>query len=213
MKARDEAEAHRHMEIARQQSNLSGWAREWQRSKAAQLTQMYEAWDEPRPMRVLELGVGDLTHLRQWPAFVKPGGIEYTGVDFLEEVIAAARKEFPHHAWLHADFSSVAGGKVFHCDRRWDVVLLLDVLYHIPTNELHDAVLDFAFERADVWVMLTHATDQTQRFDAATRPGQGGFCWFPRELVIPQRFGDFGVVYSEDADTPQRQELLVLEKL
>jgi hypothetical protein len=221
MKAQNEGEALEHMILSAENNNLSGWADAWQKLKTAQLARASSWWEinrprsfmgEGRPLRVLELGVGDLTHLRGWGAF-RTGAIEYTGVDFVPEVISKARAEFPQHRWINLAFSEVEA--FFDEGETWDLILLLDVLYHIPSAAVYSDVLDFAFTRAILWVMLTHATDMSQIFNGGKRPGDAGFCWFPRPFEIPTgpEIDEFEISFEAEAKTPQRQTFKTFERL
>lgn len=218
MKAKNEGEALAHMRKQFAGNGLSGWATEWQQTKTAQLARLSSWWEvnhpPRRPMRVLELGVGDLTHLRGWGAFTS-GVIDYTGVDFVPDVIVNARREFPQHRWVELPFSGVRDYFNGAPLPMWDLILLLDVLYHIPSDLVYQDVLDFAFERAVIWVMLTHATDMTQVFDCGRQPGDAGFCWFPRpfEMPIDPGIDEFVIDFETDADTVQKQRLIVAERI
>lgn len=222
MKATDESEALAHMRASFAKKNFSGWARAWQETKTAHLTRLsklYEINAPPRQgfnrLRVLELGVGDLTHLRGWGAFTS-GSIKYTGIDFVPDVIQNAQREFPGHLWIELPFSRVRDyfGS-FELLPRWDLILLLDVLCHIPSDDVYRDVLDFAFEHSSRWVMLTHTTDMRQKFDQGKVAGDAGFCWFPRPFEMPAgpAIGTFDVIDEAESPTPQRQRLIVAERV
>ena len=139
MKAQGEADALEHMTIQHGRGHLSGQFTAWTQEK---LLAMEFVWEElgdlcagitTRAQRsglitVLELGVGDLSVMRCWQPFVS-GELRYLGVDFVPGVLEHGRKEFPHQGFVECPFSAVPdtlGHQTF------DVVVLLDVLYHIP---------------------------------------------------------------------------------
>ncbi len=206
-KAKNEDQALEHMTLQHARHQLSGQFKGWTKDKAdaldIALASTPEDLDAPT---ALELGVGDLSVMRHWAPFLN-GGVRYTGVDFVPSIIERSRDEFPEQGFMRACFSAVPF--LFNEDVQWDIIVMLDVLYHIPEDGVHDRLVDFAFKRARHAVVVSYATDMRQVFDGGRGPGDAGFCWFPREFQLPTSAADFTSVYQQDADTMQKQKLEV----
>ncbi|KKK91057.1 hypothetical protein LCGC14_2716790 [marine sediment metagenome] len=209
-KAQNEADAHKHMTRQYANDNLSGQFKGWVKDKNDGLRWIEQRWQMvDRRMEVFEAGMGDATHLREWPAFIY-GRINYTGVDFVREVVDAMAERFPSEQSKNTygllNFSDIPeefGGTQF------DTVLLLDVLYHIPSDDVYQALLDWAFTHARKYVFMTHATNLSQKFDGAAGPGASGYCWFPR---IPELPDGWKIVWQRTANTMQSQRGIILER-
>lgn len=214
-KAADEGQALQHMTRQHGRNQLSGQFDGWTRTKHKALVDLHRRWRKPRAMHVLECGMGEMAHMAGWPGFVRglvaanpQAGVAYTGVDFVPGVVKAAQEQWPQHSYHCAPFSQVP--ELFE-DEIWDVVVLLDVLYHIPEQRVHDNLVAYALGHADKYVLWSFATDPSQVFNGGQNPGDAGFCWFPRPR--PQTPDHWKVVASWDADTMQKQRMELLERI
>jgi hypothetical protein len=179
-RARDEAEVLEHMAVQfRAGGGYIGPASHshWREEKTRAI-EAVDAWTASGIESVLDIGIGDQTHLSQWQRWAE---VTYLGVDGCPNVLATARRRHPPgpvRAYVERRFGElVEEPKAFG---QYDMVLLLDVLYHIPDDAIHDALLHAAF-RARRAVVLSWATE-VQDF-GGQRPGEAGFAWFPRPRV------------------------------
>lgn len=205
-KAQDEAQALEHMRVSWKQSGgkLSGRSRGWVEAKVHALNLTSGV------VSMLDLGIGDQDHLREWPPFAS-GDLYYEGVDGCPDILAAAQERsggLERHVYLHLPFSTfVEGGEPTGV---YDLVAALDVLYHIPDAELAQQLLDRAAAWSGRYLLYSEATDPSQAFDKAQHVGQPGFAWFPHKLTRPE---GFRTVQTWDAPTLQRQRMLLLERV
>lgn len=218
MAARNEDQALQHMLASYEQlgRKLSGVHKQWVREKVKALDvarvkaaeQTNRSPDVVR-LKVLELGVGDMDYWRALPWM--PDMVEYHGVDGCEDILADRAEEFPECTFYGAKFSDVAGGDVLDIPAHADVLVALDILYHLPTDELYGKVRNYMFGGVAPVVVTSYATNMTQDF-RANQPGRPGFAWFPRKFVVPEgwkaihKAGNAGRVKG----MPQHQELAVL---
>ena len=86
--------------------------------------------DRARPRYVLDLGCG--TGLLCWTLARR--GYDVTGVDLNPALLAAARSNVPEANFVRSDAVAFAES----CDRRFDVVFLLDLLEHIHRDRVVD---------------------------------------------------------------------------
>ncbi len=98
--------------------------------------------------RVVDLGCGDLQVLRELPALAE---LDYVGVDFAAEVVARNRVAFPHLRFVHADLANLDTLDLAPAD----LVLCLDVLFHIPDDETYRGVCRYLFNSGARAVILT----------------------------------------------------------
>ena len=131
------------------------------------------------PFRVLSLGESwrEWDHLEGWRAFTN-AAIEFTGVEPDAEIVEAARVAFPCHTWVHLSLRDVRD--YYDEGEVWDLILV--------GSDVDPHVIDFAFERAVLWVAVTQRGD-TPLLDAPPGPGidefvrhydDGGFTIFER---------------------------------
>ena len=122
------------------------------RYKTTFLNQFYY---EHRHETVIDFGSGDGTLAEQF-AFAN-----YCGVDPSETVIERCRSQFAHRKdWsfhLLADEEAYAG--------QYDLVLSLDVIYHLVEDDVFEAYMTALFEHASKHVVI-YASDWEQRLDA-----------------------------------------------
>ena len=99
-----------------------------------------------RVRRVLDIGCGDGRILANVAA--QCPGIEFTGVDCVDEVIKSCAVTWPFVRWEVNDLSDLTTlptwSGIYHRDA--DIVLMKDVLHHWPTNEIH-RILGFFVEK------------------------------------------------------------------
>ena len=211
MKAKDEQEALQHMaaQFAAGRGLLSGTNRDWVAAKvrALQVMDLHAQKVHGRPiMSLLDIGVGDMRHLEEWDRF---GDVYYMGVDGCPEVVAAAQRRHTDRLFIQLPFSRLPEEQLLHTMPP-DAILLLDVLYHLPTDYLQDALLDYIYHSPAQYIVLSYATNMAQAFDQATSVGGPGFCWFPRPWSRPD---GWDIIHAEDSTaSPQEQQLVVLTR-
>lgn len=214
-KARDEAQALEHMGLQARGNKLSGIHRKWTREKHRALHAVLMDWcfkhNDPMaprpsvpPLGVVEVGVGDAAHIL---GFEGKHMLDYLGYDGVQEVVDRANGRGLDVEL--ATFGEIVRGEAC-LPEQCDVFLLLDVLYHVPDEEVHDRLLQLAFATARHYVLLSYATDISQQFDGGSRPGDPGFCWFPRPF--PGAPDGWEEIHAADADTMQRQRLAVFRR-
>lgn len=218
MTAKTEAEVLEHMAAQfRAGGGLIGPAStsSWSDQKADALMAAEEELGEQLEC-VLDVGVGDLTPVQRWVD--ARGGVWpwYYGWDGCPAVLEAARERYPDLAFFQGTFEQLVRprpGELHDADR-FSAVLLLDVLYHMPSDELCRQLFDYAFRVAAQAVVLSYALD-VQDF-GGRRVGEAGFAWFPRpevaEWVEAKVAEGWRVVYESDdfRAGPQKQRLVAL---
>jgi len=209
-KAKDEGEALDHMRLQHGRGHLSGQFTAWTQEKLRAVELAVEQLDPREDARpyVLDLGVGDLSVPQRWLDFTS-GRVFYTGVDFVQAIVDQASVAYPGQEFVQASFSEVPTDPRLS-GQAWDVVLLLDVLYHIPDPAVAQALQDWAFMASEGCVVVSYATNPAQVFDGGKKPGDAGFCWFPRPFVPPDPLA-WTSIYTKDADTAQKQRLEVFK--
>ena len=210
MKAQTEGEVLQHMNVwMGRHGKMSGALSQWAKAKVAALDFIWRHCADEHgapPANMLDIGVGDMAHLEQWSPF-KRRALEYVGVDGSIEVLKRARAQYPDLPFTLRTFSQVVQnhGPVA------DLVVALDVFYHIQDDVLHDNLRRWVFEHADHYVLLSHATDMGQKFELGLRPGDPGFAWFPRPFTVPD---GWQVLHQADCtEGAAAQRLLVLGRV
>ena len=211
MKAKDEGEALQHMAAAFEAGGglLSGSNDSWVQAKVRALKHMdlhAQKLHGRLVDSILDIGVGDMRHLEAWGRF---DDIHYTGVDGCSQVVAAAQARHPERLFVEEAFSALVQGHLTEVMPP-DAILLLDVLYHLPSAELEAELLDYVYSSPAEYIILSHATDVQQTFDQATGVGGAGFCWFARPWTLPP---EWNIVHMETGTgAPQKQRLVVLAR-
>lgn len=220
MKAQDEHEALEHMEAMFKRGGrmLSGRSKDWVLRKVEALNALLNDHGnhllEPR-LSFLDLGVGDMAHWERWAPFMA-GAINYTGLDGCQEILDDASSKHPDLTFINATFSEVVDAHDAEC-RIWpvDCIVALDVLYHVPDDEVHDGMLRVLFgdDAQHKYVLVSYALDPGQRFDGAGGVGQPGFAWFPREWQEPMGWDLLNRADFSQAGGPQRQQLSLYKRV
>ena len=189
-------------EVLRRHGKLSGMLPQWVKAKVTALDFIW-ANCAGGLATMLDVGIGDMAHMEAWDPF-KRRALEYHGVDGCNAVLDRARERHPDLLFAFRAFSRL----VQNCGPVADLVVALDVFYHIQDDALHEQLRQWVFEHAGRYVLLSHATDMRQTFELGLRPGDNGFNWFPRPVPIPE-----GWKVLHQADCTQgsaAQRLLVL---
>ena len=215
MKAKNEAESLQHMAVSFGDDELlSGRNQAWTAKKVVAITSIHNHWRDNAAghfgmtFRMLDMGIGDMRYLEQWASF---NDIHYTGVDGSPTILAVAAERHPYMSFRLSSF----GDFLDDCQHPPlnNLVAAVDVLYHIPEDSVHDDLLDFVLgpDGAHKYAMVSFATNMSQVFDGGSKPGDGGFSWFPRPFVLPD---GWEVLYSADqpAGMTQHQRLLALAR-
>jgi hypothetical protein len=204
-KAADESQALLHMQRQYKAGGgvLSGSNPAWVREKVNVL-HMMDDLSEDGIQAVVDVGIGDMVHWRRWGRLAE---IDYLGLEGVQDIVDRQRKLFPGVEIVQKSFSEVVKLKSTATDDgKGQAVVALDVLYHIPDDDLHDRLVEWVFSRRVEWVLLSYATDPSQTYDGGQKPGDAGFCWFPRPAPTPPE--GWEVIHrSAKAGTPQKQEL------
>ncbi|MCI0673181.1 MAG: hypothetical protein L0Y64_22255 [Myxococcaceae bacterium] len=148
----------------------------WGQKKAALLAR---AWTVEPWGSILDVGVGRHEHWDKFTPFQRRE-FRYTGVEGCPSIADAFQAAHPDLTLHRLLFSMLVSSDMRGSD--YDAVAMLDVLYHVPSDDLHADMLDFAFA-ARRTVLLTHST--TECANRGTVPGQDGFDWFPRAFTSP----------------------------
>jgi hypothetical protein len=200
--AKNEGEALEHMAVWFKRSRSIS-----HNSRTTWVDRKVEALKTVEPVEsVLELGVGDLAIMEAWSSF---DAVRYTGVDGCVPVIDNARARYPDREFILSPFSGLLEpSPAMPQARDHDLVLALDILYHIPEQAVHDGILSWIFGARKA-VLLTYALEV--RDYGGKKPGQAGFAWFPRPEVAEylQRLEGWEQVFSADSSSgegapPQR---------
>ncbi len=211
-KAQNETEALLHMDESwrRSGNQLSGMHKRWVAAKLRALEAICAATGGPLT-EVLEMGVGDGAY---WELLdpQEAKAISYLGVDGSQLILDAAMlRTIQRDSWL---FVCAAFGEFIERGKPdAEVVLALDVLYHLPTDGLFEDFVAWLFgPGVHQYVLTSWATDLRQTFCNAKQPGDPGFAWFARDLSIPE---DWECIHSEVASgigMSQRQALGVFRR-
>ena len=133
--------------------------------KISELARLSSWWEINRcayrrnRLRVLALGCDDVERFAAWGAF-KNAAISFTGIAFDAEIVKAARFAFPGHTWIELPIHAARG--FFDEDQVWDLILI--------GADADPRVIDFAFERAVLWVAVAQRGD-TPLLSAPTDEG------------------------------------------
>lgn len=162
---------------------------------------------------VLELGVGELGAWRLEPELLPRAG-NYQGVEGSRLIFEKACEDFPDCGFNLCTLGFWLTEHQYLQPWAFDLAVCCDVLYHLPTDELHDAVLRrlFTAQRA---LVFTYATDPREYVPKDGRPGASGWDYFPRPRAAmdaiekAERAGGWRLVHVEDMDSrghlcPQR---------
>ena len=145
MKAQNESESLAHMgAMLERHTMLSGRDLDWTNSKTHALQAIYAHWkdanpDSHTPFRITDLGIGDMLCLRNWEDFPET---RYVGVDGCPLVLEQAAERHPDLTFLDLSFYNLVKERtVFDTD----LIVSLDTLYHIPSQEVHDKMVEVIF--------------------------------------------------------------------
>ncbi len=160
---------------------------------------------------ILDLGPGSLCPLTLWAYF--PRVRRYTGVEGSATIMRDQVERFPERQFVLVKFSEWLQ---LSTPQPWQyqLTLALDMLYHIPEDDVHDAVLERLFQSSRA-VILTYSP-RVQEFGGKS-VGQGGYAWFPRPYVGARiqkaRNNGWRWVYGATfTGGPQAQQLVALVK-
>lgn len=168
---------------------------------------------------VLDLGIGDTTVVERWLRFPD---VVYMGVDGCPKILGAAAGKHGDDfkkSFTLAKFSDLVAPAAAQVPQayNYDLVLLLDVLYHIQDDQLHDRLLDYAFNARKA-IALTYSP--SSRTWPSKKLGDHGFSWFPRPQVADyveakKKTGCWKQVYFADGPVPgdEEQRLVALVKV
>lgn len=204
-KARDEVEALQHMTVWAKRGKLSGAHPAWTTEKQKALDAVLRDDSSNRlgglpRMTMLDIGLGDADVMATWDGL---GEVDYLGAEGVP-LIARAAAERLGRIVMPATFSDIVDWPA-----TYDCVVALDVFYHIPDEELEAKLVRWMFHHAHRYVVFSHATDPGQDFHGGQKPGDAGFCWFPRWIPVPQ---GWTVLHLAHANTNQKQRVLALRK-
>jgi len=214
--AKSEAEVLKHMGLQLQQRGTGcNPCRAWVAEKVKALDAVLEALQPGGVQSVLDLGIGELDVMEAWDHF---DNVRYTGVDGCAAIIAEAADRHAEagsqREFVLSPFSALVTTDTMQQPQAflYDLVLALDILYHVQDDALHDSLLKWVFASRKA-VVLSFAREV--RDYGGRKPGQAGFAWFPRPEVedfVRSQEG-WQVVYTADSVTgpPQRLVALVRE--
>lgn len=210
MKAQNEGEALQHMAMQFRAGGglLSGFNPWWVDAKvrALQYMDLHAQKLHGRPIySLLDIGVGDMRHLEAWDRF---GEVYYMGVDGCQAVVDAAQKRHTDRLFIHQPISELVSGSMADVMPP-DAILLLDVLYHLPDGQLELALLNYVYDSPAEYILLSHATDTGQLREGASRMGEPGFAWFPRQWRRPQ---GWDIIHAESCNVDPAQRLVLLTR-
>lgn len=195
MKAQTEEQVLQHMDIQflGNGGKLSGLLSTWTHAKLTALRKMtvHAQALGGNIDSLIDVGIGDMDVMREWERFPV---IDYLGIEGCGSIIAKARGEFPTKEFSHMTFGELIGTPVPFAP---DVICLLDVLYHIPDEQLAKDLVRWAVASPAEYLVVSYATNPQQEFDFAEKAGEAGFAWFPWEFKRPMEFSE--VVYSIDS--------------
>jgi hypothetical protein len=210
MKAQDEHEALAHMASMFKQhgGQLSGSNQDWVSRKTEALDILVsDAGPQDEPLQFLDVGIGDMMPWSKWQPFLDEQ-VEYLGVDACPVVLQAMRKKYgtqDNVTFLELPFSELVAGPREGFAWPVDCIVALDVLYHVPDDDVYEGLLDLLFkDGTHSYALASYATDMEQKFNGAKACGQVGFAWFPRAWREPQ---GWDLVHRAGFIGPQRQEL------
>lgn len=214
MKAKDETEALKHMEAqwGKLGNQLSGTHKGWVQAK---LNALEFIWKHYAFEDVLDLGVGDQAPWLQFTPYTEER-FEYVGVDGSQLILDAARVHEENKHNMRAGFECIPFSEFIKRELHpsVDLVVALDVLYHLPTQQLHDDFLEFLFGYGEHdTVLLSWATDMGQTFSNANRPGDSGYAWFARPFDVPESWERVHHKVARSASMPQQQALGVFRRV
>ena len=135
------------------------------KAKTAQLARLSSWWEinghlsgsmnaRRNPFRVLSIGeiFEGNRRLEDWRAFANYS-IKFTGIEPTADRVCAARHRFPNHEWVHLALLDVVD--YYDADERWELILV--------GSDVDPRVIDFAFERAVLWVAVEGVDDGSKR--------------------------------------------------
>lgn len=128
---------------------------------------------------MIDLGIGDMRHLEKWRLFAEDR-IGYTGVEGNVDIIRDAAVRHPTKNFRYTPFSVLMQEEVGA-----DLVVALDVLFHIPDASLYHAILKWLFVQPDARYVLVSYSPSVVRGAGGAGPGTPGFGWIPRPFPRP----------------------------
>ncbi len=219
MKAQDEQQALEHMGsmFKRHGGKLSGRNKDWVGKKVAALNVLLVDAsrggppDEHAPLSFVDFGIGDMDVWHAWAQFVD-GQVDYVGVDGCGVILEAAMQRHPDMEFIAGTFSDVAKA---HEEEGYtwpvDCLVALDVLYHVPDDDVYDGMLRVLFDDSGThrYVLVSYATGEVQRFADAKGVGHPGFAWFPRTWQEPM---GWELLHRADFVGVQNQQLSLYKR-
>jgi hypothetical protein len=197
-KATNESELLDHMTAMFKRENgiMSGFCAEWVKGKvglleathAALSAQTSEGLEPPSRVKFVDIGIGDMMPWEAWQPFIDRS-ISYIGVEGTPFVLERARGRHPDLDIVECRFSELAD--TVNLIDSPDVLVALDVLYHIPEQEVYDHVMSVLFDQGEHSAVILSFAPNTDWGSGGDGPGTNGFGWFPRPFVVP---GDWSVI-------------------
>lgn len=117
---------------------------------------------------MLDIGCGDMVYLSSFMRFVKKE-FDYFGIDGAEDVINKAKDKFPDHYFLQMMISDLIKTDL---NKKHDVIVCYDVLFHIVEENLLDGLLNWIFNSSAKAIALSFLRVQE---DAGQTSDEGHF--------------------------------------
>ncbi len=217
MKQRTEAEILEHMRLVygRCDGKLSGRIESWIGAKMRALDAVLQDAskggppDEHAPLSFLDIGIGDMLHWERWAPF-REGTIDYVGLDGCGVVLHAAMERHPEMEFIAGKFSDVV--ESHREGHTWpvDCLVALDVLFHIPDDDVYEGMLDMLFMAGEHrYVLVSYSTGMEK--PVGKKPGDPGYARVPREWQEPAGW-DLLYTGAHSAVGKERQQLKLYKR-
>lgn len=157
-----------------------------------------------------DIGVGDMSHMAGWAPFEQRRLI-YRAVDGSQRILDEAERGFPgpDRHYTRADISQLVN--IPPAQGGCDVIVCLDVLYHIPDDDLYGAFCQWMADHARRYLLVSYATAY-HTVGNPERAGDAGFAWFPRPYQQPAGFELIASYTNAGCGQPQKQALSLLRR-
>jgi hypothetical protein len=185
LKPKNENTILKHMGLVHEKhgGKISGRIEPWVVAKTKALEVLADQSSLPGPPpSILDLGVGDTMHFERWERFPD---CDYLGIDGCEAILQGAKERNPEKAFLLLRFSQlVAQHDEGH---RWPVgcIVALDVLWHIPEDEIYEGMLRILFGDGEHdFALVSYPIAMAEQMPG--NPGEPGFGRVPRPFTAPE---------------------------